>query len=434
MQKVLPAVLIAGAVSLCCCSLAFGETGIDKTKFSWGGDLRARVANFDRIPKEDGKLWAENRYFRFRTRVWGKYAFNPDISFATRLTNEWRTYDKGKGANQYKALDEFVFDNFYLDVNNLLSGRLDLRVGRQDMRYGTGKVILLSTPLDSSRTYYFNAVKGRLKYDRLKVDLFATYNENEDEFVINGEDRALIEDGVSVDGSDAGGGIYVMNDRFARLPQEYYYVYKHEELSGAQTDLDLHTFGVRFMPRFTDSLSANVEAAFQDGDRENGGDVAGELFDVSLFYNLPFWQAHKPVVDLSYYYLSGDDPNTTKEEGWHPVWARFPQYMSYTIVRAAVNGRTDFASWTNISMPSIGLRFNLGKNANLKLRLAQVYAPEEGAGGGKEKGALFISRLTCKINEQWDTNMHVEVFDADHYYANINGYAHYVHFDVMFHF
>ncbi len=400
--------------------------------FTWGGDLRARVADFNRIPRQDGGIWTQNQYFRLRSRIWGRYSPTKDIGLQARATNEWRSYPSDKGSNSYRAMDELVFDNLFLDVNNLFNNRFDLRIGRQDMKYGSGKIIRLGTPLDSSRTYYFNAVKGRIKLDKLKVDLLGIYNENEDEFVLNRQDRVLME------GEEAGGGIYVMNDRFARLPQEYYYIYKHEELSQYLshnlTDLDLHTVGVRFMPQFNESFGANVEIALQDGSRENGGSVEGRFFDASLFYRPAMLKQNKGVLDFSYYYLSGDDPGTSKEEGWHPVWARFPQYMSYTLVRSFVDKGKDFAGWSNISMPSVGLNLNLGKYFNFKLRLAKVYAPEEGPGGGKERGNLFISRLTCKINKYLEGNLHFEVLDPDDYYTTIDGNAHYTHFDLLFHF
>lgn len=394
--------------------------------FTWGGDFRARVANFDRIPKEDGRIWTENRYFRFRSRVWGRYAFSPDVAFQVRLINEWRTYEGNKGVNQYRPMDEFVFDNFFVDVNNLFDKKFDIRIGRQDMQYGTGKIIRQGTPYDSSRTYYLNAAKGRFRFSRdITADVFGIYQEAEDEFAMNNEDRSLIE------GDEAGGGIYFINKRSKMIPQEYYYVFKKENRS---QDLDLHTFGLRLNPTLTENFSLNVEAAIQDGSRENGGDVDGELFDFSLYFKPAFFAGAKLTADLNYYYLSGDDLTTLKEEGWHNVWARYPQFMSYTIVRSLVSGSENFASWSNISMPSVGASFDLGDKIKIFLRYGRMYAPEKGPGGGKEKGSLYIARINYKLTEKWDGNIHLEVMDPDSYYSSINGNAHYAHFDLMFHF
>lgn len=402
--------------------LAARESLAGEEKFSWGGDLRARLVDFNRIPTEQGPMLPETRFFRFRTRVWANYAFTPDVSFKARLVNAWREYDSDKGTNRYQAMDEFVFDNFYLDINNLFQDRLDLRLGRQDLKYGTGKIIRIGTPLDSSRTYYFNAVKGRLKFPRLQIDLFAIFNDDEDAFAIHRANRLLVE------GEENGAGIYIINKRLTNMVQEYYYIFKHEVRS---SNLDLHTVGGRFTRTFNDRFSANLELAIQDGKRDNGNSIGGQLFDLSLFYKLPFFEQLKAKADLSYYYLSGDDPNSSREEGWHAVWSRYPQYMSYTVVRALV---PDFASWSNISMPSMGISSQISDHLLLKCRLARVYAPEEGPGGSKEKGSLFISRLTYKINEKWDGNLHFEVMDPDSYYENINHYAHYAHVQLMYHF
>ncbi|MCB2180778.1 MAG: alginate export family protein [Desulfobulbaceae bacterium] len=402
--------------------LATGPAWSDESRFTWGGDIRARIVDYDRIPTEKGTLWDETRFFRLRTRLWGQYAFTPDVAFRARLTNAWREYDSDKGVNNYQAMDEFVFDNFFMDINNLFSEKLHLRLGRQDLKYGTGKIIRIGTPLDSSRTYYFDAVKARFMFPKLTVDALGIITDNEDEFAIHRENRQLVE------GKEHGAGIYVTNRHFAKIPQEYYYFFKHEDRA---SDLDLHTLGARFSPKFTKQFSANMEVAVQDGSRDNGNDIEGQLFDLSLFYKLPESVSFKPVMDLSYYYLSGDDKNTGTEEGWHPLWARFPQYMSYTIVRALV---PNFAAWSNISMPSIGLKANIGSHFTLRLRVAKVYAPEKGLEDGEEKGDLYISRLTYKINDHWDGNIHLEAMDPGNYYAAVNHTAHYAHLQLMYHF
>lgn len=389
---------------------------------SWGGDLRARVVSFDRIPTEAGMIWSENRFFRFRSRLWGRYDFTPRLSFTGRLVNEWREYDHDKGSNTYQSMDEVVIDNAYLDLKNLFANRLDLRLGRQDLRYGTGKIIMIGTPLDSSRTTYLNAIKASLHLPPLQIDFLALQVDAEDELAIHGQDRTLVE------GDENGGGLYITNQFFAAVPQEYYYLYKHEQRAD---NLDVHTVGLRLMPKFSTSLSATLEMARQDGHRQHGSSLAGELFDISLFYDLPAWRTWKARFDLSYYYLSGDDPRTSKDEGWHPLWARQPQYMSYTMVRAQVPA---FAAWSNISMPSAGFEMEISPHLNLKMRLALVYAPEEGPGTGNHKGSLFISRLSYKIAAAWSGNVHIEVLDPDDYYADTNHLGHYGHVELMYHF
>lgn len=81
-------------------------------QISWGGDLRARFVDFLRIPTERGSLLPETRFFRLRSRIWGFYSFNKDISLKARIVIAWREYDTDKGTNKYRAMDEFVFDTF----------------------------------------------------------------------------------------------------------------------------------------------------------------------------------------------------------------------------------------------------------------------------------------------------------------------------------
>jgi hypothetical protein len=138
------------------------------TGLSWGGDVRVRVVNWNHIPIVEGRTeFTQWQYHRTRTRLWGAYGFSPDISVKARFVNEFWDHSDGKPAGRPSDNTEFVSeivpDNLYIDIKNLLGGKLNLRLGRQDMIYGTGKIFLDGTPNDGSRTIYFNAAKAQLK-------------------------------------------------------------------------------------------------------------------------------------------------------------------------------------------------------------------------------------------------------------------------------
>lgn len=404
------------------CSLTAGKAQATDSAAAWGADLRLRIVDLNRIPTEAARTWPENRFLRVRSRLWGSYQITPQLSCSARLVNEWREYGHDKGTNNYQSLDEVVLDNLYIDLDNLFNHRLNLRIGRQELTYGTGKILRIGTPLDSSRTYYFNAVKASLHLDSLQADFLALQVAAEDELAIHSRDRPLLE------GDENGGGLYIKNNRFPSVPQEYYYFYKHEQRAA---NLNLHTVGLRFMPKFSEQLTANLEMAKQAGHRQHETSAGGELLDLSLFYRLPPWRRLNSRLDLSYYYLSGDDPHSRTDEAWQPLWARYPQYMSYTMVRAQV---PHFAAWSNISMPSTGLVVDITSRLKLATRLALVYAPEEGPGGGHKKGTLFVCRLAYTINKKWRANFHLEVMDPDDYYSVSHGHGHYSHFELRHRF
>lgn len=413
---------IAILVTALLCSLTAAGAQAADAAGAWGADLRLRLVDLNRIPTEAVRIWPENRFLRVRSRLWGSYQLTPQLSCSARLVNEWREYAHEKGTNNYQALDEVVLDNLYIDLDNLFNNHLNLRIGRQDLNYGTGKIIRLGTPLDSSRTCYFNAIKASLHLDSLQFDFLALQVAAEDELAIHSRDRALLE------GDENGAGLYIKNNHFPSVPQEYYYLYKHEQRAA---NLDLHTVGLRLMPQFSEHLTANLEMARQDGHRQYGTLAGGELLDLSIFYRLPSWRRLTSLLDLSYYYLSGDDPHTRTDEAWQPLWARYPHYMSYTMVRSQV---PHFAAWSNISMPSAGLAVDITSRLKLATRLALVYAPEEGPGGGHKKGNLFVCRLRYTINKKWRTDIHLEVMDPDDYYSESHGHGHYSHIELLYRF
>ncbi|MEG3639014.1 alginate export family protein [Magnetococcus sp. PR-3] len=413
--------------------------------FTWGGDVRFRVVNMDEIPLSSqlgGTILAPWLYHRTRSRLWGRYQMTDNTAFKARVTNEFWDYfnDKDSSGAQpgvsKRFISEFVFDEFYLDFTKLLGGKLDLRIGRQALIYGTGKVILEGTPGDGSRTIYHNAVRASYKMPDYSVDLFAMANNDEDDFALHSKERQL----AGYDGR--GGGIYIKNNKYS-VKQEYYYVFKHEDTHGDGNDADLHTVGARFMPKFSDRLSANIELATQWGERQGGIDFSdAHLFDFTLKYKLPVAESMKPVADLSLYYLSGDDPNTTDEEGWHQVWGQWPQFSElyvYSVIGDGVtanNTSNNFpGNYSNIITPSVGVSAQLTDKLAGKLRGHMILADtDDGPGTGKNRGALLASKLTYKMDKSWSGHMVYEFLNPGDYYAADEDNAHFARFELNYRF
>ncbi len=198
--------------------------------FKWGGDIRLREVYLDNIPTSNGGevRGGANHFQRYRTRVWGEYHQSDNLYVRARLVNEWRTGQAGTSANGWKAFDETVFDNLFVDWKTDL---WDIRLGRQDMIYGTGKLILDGTPLDGSRTIYFDAAKAVYKgIDDTTVDFFAMYTQAQDPLAIHSQDRDLVgRGGTGYEGAEAGGGVYIKNKTHQELPWEAYYIAKTKE-------------------------------------------------------------------------------------------------------------------------------------------------------------------------------------------------------------
>ena len=392
--------------------------------FDWGGDLRIRYTETDDIPTNIGALEFDQGFWRFRPRIWASYKPNDDITFKGRLTNEFRNYRNSSspaGGNKWDSLSEVVVDTLYADFQNLANGKLSLRIGRQDMIYGTGKIILDGTPLDGSRTIYFNAIKAGIKLPMDNhIDLLAIFNKAEDDLIIHGqgehENRGY--DSIAVVEQDERAfGFYGKNSSFDNTPFEYYYIYKKEEERDNSTrpEVKFHTYGARVMPKFSEQLKGNFELALQNGDHGSNSQK-GALFDGSLTWS--FGGSMNIQLVGGYYYLSGDDASSSKDESWHQVFARWPQ-ISELYVYSHVGTDYSIGGWSNIQTPYIGLNMVPSQNTKFSLRYYDLRADENnGPGGGDKRGDLIIANLKFKITDQLSGNLLAEHLNPGDYHAS----------------
>lgn len=368
------------------------------SKFSGGGDLRLRTVNLGHVQYNIGAEGRDgaNNFQRYRTRLWGAYQATENLKVQGRLVNEFRTYQAPVN-HASDAMDEVVIDNLFVDWK--LSDWA-LRVGRQDLIYGTGKLLLDGTPKDGSRTIYFDAIKASYTgIEDTTVDFLAMYTQAEDPFAIMSEDRDVVgKTGSNYDGAEAGGGIYIKNQSMEKLPLEAYYLVKTKEQAwnSASTgilhdDKDRHTVGMRFMPKFADNVDGNLEMAYQ-----TGTDISAYMVDAQM--NVHFDGDMKPCLGLGWYHISGDDPTTDTDEGWNSLWSRWPQYSELYVYSYDTEGA---GRWSNFSMPHVDLTLQPCSKLKTSLLLGYMFAPEaDSITGGDRRGflATLWNRFTLKDN------------------------------------
>ena len=415
-----------------------------------GGDIRVRQVQFDDIPivadPPGVTRGGMNKFFRFRTRLWAKADAGEYLSFYGRLTHEVRYYANPTN-DTWEWPDEVVVDSLYMDIKNVPDWAF--RLGRQDFAgpvtgYGTGKLILDGTPKDGSRTIYFDAVKAQyLGIDNVSIDLVGIYNQPENDLVISSEDRDLT--GYTAgynDMTESGGFVYLKDSRYANTPYEAYYVYKRES-SWMKGDVDMpsgyfNTFGGRVMPTLGDDFSANVELAYQFGERSGGQEQDGWLLDAALAYAIPAMEGHAPTLTAGYYYLSGNDPDTTDDEGWNPLWARWPQYSELYVYAFDAEGA---GRWSNVMFAHLDYSMILSQWARLKAYVGPMYADQKnGPGGGSERGWLGVIRSDFTIFKGWPHgagrltgHLLAEVFKPGDYY-NVEDTAHFLRWELTYAF
>jgi hypothetical protein len=375
------------------------NTAPECPEFFFGGDIRLREIYFDNIPYTNGgeARGGVNHFQRYRTRLWGEYHRNENFMVRTRLVNEFRTYIEPNN-NSWNSVDEIVFDNLFFDWKR---NDWSLRFGRQDLIYGTGKLILDGTPKDGSRTIYFDAVK--LTYSGIPgtiVDFLYLNTRAQDPIAIHSEDRDIVgfSGGDAFDGTESGGGVYVKNKSIEKLPFEAYYLVKtHEQDVAFLNNNDRHTVGARLMPVFAPHLTGNIEAAYQFGN-----DISAFMIDTKVVLHIDPLAEQKARIGLGWYYLSGDDSSTSKDEGWNPLWARWPQYSELYVYAFDADGA---GRWSNLNMPYIDFSISPIEKLRIDLLLGYMWAPEDnGAGGGNDRGLLITFQNSFTLKEKLFTS------------------------------
>jgi hypothetical protein len=450
---------LRGVLTVCLLSgVAFAQQ--DETAkaqaFKWGADLRIREEAFDEIPfladPPGVTRGGENNYFRIRSRLWGSASLE-SLTLFGRFTSEFRHYLEPDTPSAWDWPDEIIVDQLYIDAKGLLDGPIDIRVGRQDMIYGAGRLILEGNPKDGSRSIYFDAVKVSWHAaDDAVIDLIGIYNGPEAELEIGPLDRDIT--GFDKDNNDlteSGGGVYAMIKSIPNVPSEFYYLFKDESSWKSMTDGDppvpdrrpgrqTHTVGARLLPTLNDQIGFEFEGAAQFGETDDDRDVSGYLGYGGAIWTLPVAIAKaKPTLTAGLYYLSGDDPDSAgKDEGWNPLWARYPQFSELYIYAFDAEKA---GYWSNLLYPSVTASIAFDKLHKLSLSAGVMYAPEEnGPGGGNRRGNLFTARYDFPIasgllakRDKMFGHLLAEFLDPGDYYR-VDNTAYFLRWELVYSF
>ena len=230
-----------------------------------------------------------------------------DIELYARFVNEFRVYmDPGRKVWP----DEILLDQLYIDLPKALDIPFSLRFGRQDWHYGEGFIISDGTPLDGTRTRFFDGARiswhvdemledwfkatnfpgTDLKIPETDIDLLFAYNRNENYFALNERNDAnnhawRKQSDKLNDRDELLVGFYLTSklwdepeaDWFNRLQIEAYYIFKAEYAYHSddiftldfERDARIHTFGGAvsgsIFDNETHSLSYRTEWAGQVG-------------------------------------------------------------------------------------------------------------------------------------------------------------------------
>lgn len=395
------------------------EAGDRPSGFSFGFRERVRQSylknGFD-LDENGADDW---NYVRVRSQLWGSWEHSCGWKVFAQINNEHRHWFKSTRGyeNEDFEIDELVIENLYFSADRIAGSPISVTLGRQNISYGEGFLMMDGGPLDGSRTRYFNALRLKAEMKSRYFEVHMLSNPSRDRYlpVVNSLRRNLIEK------DERGAGVYYVDNSFGDYRVEGYYFYKAEEMREESWD-DIHTLGARMSGSYGGGGSYAAEFSFQfgkrlDADRNAMGGYAHSEYRLGVLM--------KPAVRVGLIYLSGDDPNTEEFEGWNPLYSRWPKWSDLYIYNLASMGR-GVAYWENLASADIGISVNPVDNIGLDASLFYMTAPQEpvidssdpspAVIGGSDRGMLSIVRLNWSYTDYISGHLLWERFYPGNYY------------------
>jgi hypothetical protein len=386
---------------------------------------------------------------RYRTRLWDKFKLDESTSINTRFTWEFKTWDEPEAQQQDTDLDEIIMDNFNLSMKKFLDMPVTATVGRQDITdLGQGWLVMDGTPLDGSRTFYFDALRFTWNLgEKTKLDTIYIRNmPNSDWWLKPINDRHKY-----VTQEEEQGAIVYYTDKSSPTTVEGYFMYKNNNpvnpmpdngfnsFSQASVDAyskkaDIYTLGGALSgPVINDNWNYRVEGAVQTGKSEspNAEDTPNHETENLLAFGEKSTLEYSFKDDLdnklhvTYEYLSGDDPGTDRVTAFNPLWGQWPQW-SEMLQGPYVNSMED-KTISNMHRLDFGHKFKPNKQWEILTDWNFLWAPEntyEGNSKFSNDGNFRGNLITCwaryAFSKNVSGNLVGEYFMPGNYYGSDN--------------
>lgn len=414
---------------------AFAEYKIDlgdNLALRTGADIRSRYEGFTvNAPRPDNDKDGrhDTEYLRIRTRVWGALDFGEDITLNLRLCNRFHSVTtspdrkNNNGKSTWEFTDEVTFDRANVVLRNLLDGKLQLTLGRQDFALGKGLIFSEGTPFDQGRTVFSDGISAKFTDGAETVTVFSFFDRWKDGCVcINDRNRRLRSGDVFTVGAQW------THEFCAAVKLDAYYIfqnvddmhpYEAERAHKPDCSGNIHTFGVRAFGKAADFIDYSVEMAHQAGRDDEHSVINANMMDARADFHLADESPFKPVFTLDFTHFSGDDPKTRQNEGWCPLMAQCPLWGE-ELMPIMLNG-----NWSNINSLRAAFSFAPIEKLTLALSSTEYLADEKnarlpvrGTGDGSRFGYLFNATATYKHNEHFSCQAQFSHFIAGNYFSN----------------
>jgi hypothetical protein len=408
--------------------------------FKWGGDMRLREHYANNMRKLNQELVGHEEHFqRDRTRVWATITPVQDFDINARLTWEFYNFCRPQGVAGTSLEDrrdtdfsEAIFDNLNVKWNNAFGLPSTLTAGRQDIMLGDGWLVMDGTPLDGSRTFFFDALRYNYRFDSYKttVDtIFISQTNDTNQWLepINHR-KPIIGAEPVIEQDELGAIVWLSNKSIEKTELNGYVMYKNDNGVAANGDEgDIYTYGARAAGAIDDNWKYSAEAAQQLGHKKNFF-TDQDMHDLcafglnsrlSYFLNDPLNNNFR----LAYEFMSGDDPDTKTIEAFDPLWARWPRWSELYVYTVAAETR--IGEITNLHRLGPGWSFNPCKKLEVVTDYQLLFADENTRAGnamfsdnGLFRGELITAWLKYKFNPFISGHLVGEFFFPGNYYSD----------------
>ena len=410
--------------------------------------FKDRFLSVDPVTGAVDFLGRERNRGGFRTRLGFSIKPLDGLEFNTRAVWEFFVVHKPNGQRDVD-MDEVLLDKLNVTWKaDFGSVKNTLVVGRQEITDLDNWLVLDGTPLDGSRTIFFDAIRDTLEISDIQttIDLIAIFQGAKEDKYIKPLGYRESRGRAFADDNEVGAILWVRNKSIERTQIDVAYIFRHADpvnpnvtfgtgLAIADyTRSDVHTLYASVEHAFDDNWVLRVAGAGQYGHRRTNFEVyaPGPVLVTQGRDSTNYW-AYAANARLTYKfrdewdtdayvgyeYLSGskvDDTARSYSFGFDPLWGRWPQYSEIvTDLGGLENGRAGVV--TNMHRGYVGL-VTRPKPFELAATYHLLFADKKEANQGAFRGHLVTA------SARWDINEHVamqavgEAFFPGSYYRD----------------
>jgi len=397
--------------------------GSEDPQLTFGGQVRVRGYTLENMwdidGDADGDKWS---VMRNRARIHARADLPRGVRGFVRIANQnWGTGVTGAEGDDRWEVDNksgktFV-DAAWLEVDEAFGLPMTVRLGRQDLFYGSGLLIADGQSQLASTANYLDG--AWLRWSGLAgttVDLLHFKDEENARADAAHDDVTL--SGVYASRRPAGG----------RGVGDLYALRRSDQALG----LDVWTLGARLGRERGPGLDYQLEGALQGGDHAAGRTHEAFAGDIRAGYTFDGTGSPRPYA--SFVALSGDDPATAgTNERWDVGYGGWPRYddllawlyinlgagnamSGYDPVYADGSSRTGEVVYGNLLMTTLGLDLEPSRDLRLDVSVSRLRA-HTAPGGALDIGTYARLRARYVYSPQLTLSLFAAVLDPGDAYG-----------------